>query len=741
MKVFKHAIGVGVAAALALMAGPSRADWALSSNMAVVRAAPTSLAVQAQNPPSFTWAKYRNAPGYIVEVSAGSTVYATYTTSRNFYLPSRRFPNNTYTWRVRPTHVVDWSTPRSFVINASSTVFEVPENDALRATVLSRPHPRSVEQGFLMASNWSPELRAKRGPALTKLTTDVLKQVTTYTIPADSQWPVTSSTPSAARQAYLGTITNVIGQNVRQLESAALLYRLTKESRYFDEALRRGDALAALDPNGMTSYVNHDIVHRQIIISLVKAMDLIDGDLDATRRAKWQAVIKTRVTPMYNDLISNNFRLDELPYDSHGGTALLYLATVSALTLGDFPEASAWFDATVRAYINSVNPWSGNEGGYANGGAYAMYSTDFFIQLWQPLARATGVDLFKKPWTVGFANMIAEFMPPGATGLVFGDQHESYLYTPQLKSFMGRIATPAAAWYVRNTIGDEPPLHLLQAPYPLPVDTVAAPAPPPNAIVLPSTGWVAMHSNLADRGRTSVYFKSSPYGSYNHSHGDQNSLVIDSGGRRMLIEAGYQDYYASPLGISWYRQTKAHNAITFDGGVGQITTDNVNNLLRNGKITAFSATPTVDYAQGDAVPAYGGALTTATRSVWYLRNSDTVVVLDKLASPTARKFEWNLHTRAPIVAESASALKVTNVDRSLCISSLSTDGTTYKPLTGPANPNYAEYHGAWVKGTAATSAEFLVVLDVGCKRPPVSLRRSTSGRTLVVGTTSIVLPQ
>lgn len=741
MKLDKCAIAIGISMVTFLSAAPaSAADWAESPDMAVVRPMPNSMAVQTQNPPSFTWAKYTGAVSYTLEVSKDGVVYATYNTARSFYLPSTRMPVGTYTWRVKPNNATVWSDPRSFVIAASSVIFEVPESDALKATVKARAHPRMLQQGFLMAKDWSVEMKAKRGAALTKLSTDLTAQMTSLALPNDSLWPVTASTPSAARQAYINQISLSIGNNTRQLEGAALMWRLTKESKYLTEALRRGDALAGLSPSGMTSFSNHDVAARQVMSTLVKALDLLDGDVDANRRAAWTGVIKTRVAPMYNDIIANNYRMDAMPYDSHGTTAFLYLSMIAALTVGDFPEADAWFDASVRAYIHQVNPWSGPEGGYANGGAYAMFSTDYFVQLWEPLARATGVDLFKKPWAIGFANMIAEFMPPGAPGMVFGDQHEIGLYTQQLKAFMSRIATPVGAWYAQNTKVEEMPWTLLQAPYPLPADTVTA-APPPNSIVLPSTGWVAMHSNIADPARTSVYFKSSPFGSYNHSHGDQNSLVIDSGGRRMLIEAGYQDYYYSPLGVSWYRETKSHNAITFNTGVGQITTDNLNNLLRNGKITAFSTTSGVDYTEGDATAAYGAAVSSAVRKVWYLRGTDTVVVLDKLTAPTALKFEWNMHTRGPIVVENATSLKVTNVDRSLCIRSLSTDGTAYTPLTGPANPKYAEYHGAWVKPAAVSTAEFLVVLDVNCRRPAISVGRSISGRSLTVGTTTIALPR
>ena len=56
-----------------------------------------------------------------------------------------------------------------------------------------------------------------------------------------------------------------------------------------------------------------------------------------------------------------------------------------------------------------------------------------------------------------------------------------------------------------------------------------------------------MHSSLSDPNRLSIFFKSSPYGSYNHSHADQNSFVIhhrgrlpEHGGRLRFGERGAQ---------------------------------------------------------------------------------------------------------------------------------------------------------------------------------------------------------
>jgi len=740
-----------LALAMSLTTGSCWADWAEVADLYVVRPAPLDRQIQPQNPPAFAWARYPSATkptSYTLEVSKDGLVVARYTSTRNFYLPSKAFESGQYTWRVRPNVKEDWSTPRSFTINATSKVFEVPETTAVRSAILAHPRPRQQRRDFLPLSAWTPAMRTARGAAVTRMATLVSSQMAgqpaALAAPTNDQWPLTSTLSTAARALYITQITRSIGNVTNQLLGAALLYRLTGEAKYLQEAFARGDQLAALDPNGMTSYVNHDVATRSIMLALAKAADFLYPELasNVTRKAAWMGAIRARVAPMYVDLAGANSRLDEQPYDSHGTVALGYLAVIATLTLGDLPEATEWFDFSFRAYVNAVYVWSGPEGGYGNGTGYAMFSTEYAMQLWQPLIEATGVNIFTKPWAEGFSRFLMHFIPPGAPGLVFGDQHELYIYNFALKGFASRIKSANAAWYVKNIVGEEADLTLLQAPYPLPVDTVTeTPVPPPNAALYPSIGWVAMHSSMADRARTSVYFKSSPYGSYNHSHGDQNSIVIDSGGRRLLIESGYEDYYYSPLVLSWYRQTKAHNAITYNSGVGQVIDENVNNIARNGKITAFSTTPTLDYAAGDATPAYGAALTSAVRKVWYLRGQDAVVVVDKLAAPTGLTFEWNLHTVAPIVVEASDSVKTTNVDRTLCVRYLGADKTAYQPRSGPPPaPGKTESHGAFVKPAAANSAEFIVLLDVGCKRPNVTLTPTAVGKTLVVGTQSIVIP-
>lgn len=582
---------------------------------------------------------------------------------------------------------------------------------------------------------------AERGEAVKRLIDDVVGH-TPMASALDSSWPLPTVSPvTAALSAQQASIRSRVSLVSHQAEAAALLYRLTGTQAYLTESLRRADELAALDPNGPTSYAAQDQASRQIALSLARTLDLLWQNMDATRKAKWLSVINTRTAVFYAAIAQERGgKLDQFPFDSHGNTAQGVVAEIAVLTVGEIPAAEEWFDFAVRSYVHSVSVWSGSEGGYANGSAYGQVSIDSYMQTWGTLREAIGINLFDKPWARGFLNFFMHFVPPGAPTHVFGDGHEDIPNPNLLRAYASRFKTPQARWYFNAlSTGKEDALTLLANSSPLPVNQLTTATPPANAAVYPSIGWVAMHSNLADMKRTSLYFKSSPFGSYNHSHGDQNSFVLHSGGKPLLIEAGYYDWYGSPLWNDWYRATKSHNGITFNNGIGQPVSGNTENLRRKGKITAFSTTASVDYTEGDATAAYDGQLTKAVRKMWYLRSQDAVVVMDTLASATARSFEWNFHTPVVITRGANNSVKIVNGDRSVCIKPI-VDGLTYQERTGAARPNVYEAHGAYIRASA-TTAEFLMLLDVGCKLPTTKLTTTNTGRTLQVGSQMITLPK
>jgi len=730
-------------ASLCALSLNARADWAQSTDPLIVQPGPTNNAVQAQNPPGFTWARHAAGPAaYEIEITPVGGAPSKAIVERNWYLPSKALPLGNYTWRVRPNGSSDWSTPRSFQITARSTLFEVPENATLRKSIAAKARPRALPPSFTLYSGWSAAKKAELDPYVSRMTNEIKLQITALPALSDARWPIAITTPLTAAMASQQTdIRQRINEASRQLEAAAIMWRMKRDPLFLNEALRKGDQLASLNPAGPTSYANQDQATRQISVSLIKAVDSLAGDLDATRKARWLQTVRVRTEEIYGNLAGDNGRLDQYPFDSHGNTSLVFLALISSLSLGDIPEAQKWFDFSFRAYANAPSPWAGPEGGFANGTAYAEYAAGYLVQLWDPITQATGVNFYAKPWALGFLDFATQFTPPGAKIHAFGDGSETKPDTRVFHAFGSRMVSPRAAWYVDKLGGTEDTLSLLQAPYPMPVADTKTQAPPSSSAYYPSIGWVSMHSDIGSTARSSLYFKSSPYGSFNHSHGDQNGLLLSVAGQPLLVKAGWYDWYGSPYWTDWYHQSRSQNAITFDGGKGQLVNGYREQLQRNGKITAFSAQPGYDYAEGDATAAYGGQLTMAKRQVWHLRNAaNAILVRDRLSASVPHTYEFNLHAPVAMVLESTSAVKIAANGQSVCVRSLNGDASFAK-WAGPApKSGVTEDHGAfYLPNDGKAAAEFLVLLDVGCKRPVVKVAASGSVRTVTVAGQTVTL--
>jgi hypothetical protein len=721
----------------------ARADWAQSADPLVVQPNPANSQVQAQNPPGFTWARYPNGTAsYEIEITQAGGAATKAVVDRNWYLPSKALALGNYTWRVRPAGSSDWTAPRAFSITSKSTVFEVPDNATLRARITAKARPRSLPPSFTPFSSWSTAKHAEMDPYISRMTNEIKLQIGALPNLSDARWPIVITSPLTAAMASQQTdIRQRINEASRELEAAAVMWRYKRDPIFLNEAFKRGDQMASLNPTGPTSYVNQDQATRQISLSLIKAVDILAGDLDASRKAKWLDAVRIRTNEIYNNLAGDNGRLDQYPFDSHGNTSLVFLVLISSLALGDIPDAQKWFDFSFRAYANAPSPWSGPEGGYANGTAYAEYAAGYLVALWDPLTQATGVDFYAKPWSLGFLDFATQFTPPGSKIHAFGDGSETKPDTRVFHAFAARMVSPRAAWYVNNLGGTEDTLSLLQAPYPLPVASTKTSSAPSNSAYFPSTGWVAMHSDIASTGRTSYYFKSSPFGSFNHSHGDQNSLLLSVAGQPLLVKAGWYDWYGSPYWTDWYHQTRSQNAVTFDGGKGQLVNGYREQLQRNGKVTGFAAQPSYDYAEGDATPAYGGQLTMAKRQIWHLRNAgNAMLVRDKLSATVRHTYEWNVHTPAIMTVESPTSVKIALNGQSVCLRSLNPDASFAKWIGPGAKTNVVEDHGAfYLANDGKSTAEFLILLDVGCKRPTVTTATSGSVRTVTVGGQSVTL--
>lgn len=734
LRIAAAAVGIGLlgmpyssaqAGACAAEASP---DWMssvpLSRSSAPVR--PADCAHVEQTPPDFSWPDHGPGSRYEFRLIHPDDAAKRRTTERNWIAWDEALPPGEYRWQVRllpdKGEGVD-SRIRRFVVEPGAIPFVVPEWTLLFARANAMPRPRALPRdrdGFLAT------LASERRAGLTHLLGGVNDDRRAHPQPE----------PAARSQ---GQYWAEVHEECWRTLDAAFAWVATQREEYLADALRRADNLADWDPRGPTSYANADEAAREIAWTLALVYDWLHPQLSENQRSRLLATLRVRVSDMYDDIIGQRARLAIHPYDSHGSRTLTCLAAMSVLLAGDVPEARGWLRDALPMALHWTSPWGGEDGGFGNGTAYAQWDTGGSLIAWNIVRWVTGVDLAQKAWVRNYARYIAYFLPPGTPAGVFGDGAEQPLtenWARFGKAYTSFAPSPLGRWYAAQLSGEDPArLELLLAP---PPDRAPAAYPKgtPDAALFPSIGWVAMHSDLADPARASVYFKSSPYASYNHSHADQNSFVVNARGERLAIDSGYYDAYRSPHWFQWYKQTRAHNAITFDGGQGQVVFEEGGQIGR-GSITRFEHQSGYDLATGNATQAYGGALTRAERSLVYLRPG-LVLVYDVLASAEPRQWEWNIHALHRMEPMGDRGIRIRNGDASLCVEMLAGPATRFTQSERfSAAPHGRDlprqWHGAFVSEQRSKTAELVALLRIDCASRSVSVSRAPCGWTAEAG--------
>lgn len=733
-------------------------DWAEPVAPEHTPLAPANGITVKQNPPDFDWRRISPSAEYLLVVQQEGGKRYEWRTRRNWYLPSVSLSPGRYSWQVRPIGSPDGSSGsdwRQFTIPNDAVSFIVPDNEDLLRELRDKPRPRSLMVGADEGA-WRSRVLSQRRNAVDVLRNQVKKNMVRSPLAPAPKLVDRKAGTGAGWADSLFAIEKHVREEARQLRAAALLWRLTRDPALLAEALKTGDMLAALDPGGSTGHKSQDQASRDIVSALASAFDWLGDAVPAESQKQWLKAIAARGQAIYNDLLGGQRRFDVSRYDSHGSGNLAYLADLSALMIGDLPEAENWFREAFRFYIHTFSPWGGEEGGYGNSSAYAIWALGLsMIPRWDSIRAATGVNIYKKPSAQGRLKYFVYFEPPGSPIQLFGDGAEIPPDFSLIKGFASRYDSPLAAWYALNINKKEDLIWFLAAPIPLPVEGVKPEPPETNAIAFHDIGWAAMHSAIVDPLRTSIYFRSSPYAAFSHSHADNNSFVLVSGGEPLLIDSGFYDWWGSPHWKEWYRRTKAHNAITFDGGKGQAEKTDPQRMTAKGQLTEFHSNGKVDFVEGDAAAAYEGELLQARRRLWYLRDENVLIIHDSLRSAIPRQFEWNIHALNPFEVKEAGSIEVKQNAARACIDMLRPNAIEFAqnnkfdvpPKKPPSRTDQGghktneQWHGRFRTKDRKTTVEFLAVVDVGCRNTPIEIGNFESSRRIKVGDESIHVAQ
>ncbi len=464
-------------------------------------------------------------------------------------------------------------------------------------------------------------------------------------------------------------------------EAATLIWKVTGKERYLRKAKefllgvcswhfapdwRKGSVVGATDV-----YYN-DEAHFRLWRKLPFIYDQLRDQLSSEERAIVLAHFKERGTRSerwikagkVEKIGRNSLDIDA---ESHPVRFMAMTGLAGLALYDDLPEAREWWRFAYVFYRDQFSPWGGDDGGWAEGNAYwrgtfehAAFQ-DALLAIGDPLAYSTAF------WTNSPYFALYNVQPYLHT--IFGDTSNAghFNLDPSVADYMEHVSRVLRNGYFRtyaDMCTDKRPrpvekgLGTLDRIYPtacefLVRNFIASGKPLPQArpwSELPparyfkDVGWVAMHSALGKPDEDiQITFKSSSYGSFSHSHADQNAFILNAFGEGLAINSAYREFHRSPFHQKWTWQTKSKNAVLIDG-LGQKAQDK----RATGKITRFETGPRYVWTTGDATEAYRRGqsdpdkVLRVTRDLVFV-DQRYVILRDRVVLNTPGKLSWLLH--------------------------------------------------------------------------------------------------
>ncbi|MFM9888684.1 MAG: heparinase II/III family protein [Burkholderiales bacterium] len=692
-------------------------DWMSQAGFLEMPVWPTAGAAPLQNPPAFSWPAITGAARYELRLLDDQGRIMQREARRNWLAWGESLAAGEYSWQVRSVlanaALGPWSDPRPFQIGASAITFLPPDPADMLRSARARAHPRGFAQGADRAALIeATQVERARGWRLLRAS---VRDASKQPLEADP----TTQTGKAAINIQQ-TVQAILYPQVRALQAACAAWLLSGDQADLDEARRRALHLARWNPRGATGIESQPIAARAIAWSLALAFDWLHEMLTPTERAIIAHAAELRLQDLFESVMGTERRLERWPYDSIGWVTLVHVAAASSLLIGHVDRAEQWFNDTAPLVAHRPTPWGTEDGGFANGVTYAMWDIGESLLPFDVLRWATGLDMYTHPWMRNYPNFFHAFLSPGAPFAAFGDGGEvrrSTEWARHAKAVAIRMPTPAGDLAFDRWIGeDASELALLLGPLRR-VAKTSSERPLPLAAVFPSIGWAAMRC-CSDSIGASVYFKSSAYGSYGHSHADQNAFLIHDNDRGIAVNSGSYDWYGSQHWQQWTRRTIAHNAVTFDGGRGQ----GIGTREASGMLLGFDHSNFRDIVIGDATRAYGGALKRAVRALIFVR-PNLVIVFDVLESDVPRMWEWNLHSPDVISGRDDGRFELRGEGRPRCGQMSASDkfsvtASNHFPVAPQNSPAVSPWRLQVASKTPSSSATFVAIIALDCERLP-----------------------
>ncbi len=370
----------------------------------------------------------------------------------------------------------------------------------------------------------------------------------------------------------------------------------------------------------------------------------------ADRKTIAGAMVRLGLAPTLEDWILPGARIHSLDSMGHNwwGVCVTGAGLCALALLGDDARAQEWIDAVDAGFVQWFN-YAGNvlqnrmptferSGPSYEGVNYTNYGVNEYLHYrlaWTntfPGRQAAQLEPLN-----GVASFFLQTMYPAAAGFYSVNFDDAPLHLDATETILLLVAcglgTPDGARYLKlvQTHPQGPLLDLLRQ-HTLPT----ADGDAPLTTIYPHMGWATMRTSW-ENDATLLAVKSGY--TWNHAHADAGTFMIFHKGVPLAIDSGTCSY-ARPEYTSYYRQSRAHNVILFNGE-GQPAEDIDYGCKFPGRTHALVDGLGLKYVYADA---------TGPMARWFTRNyrnwlwsGDTILVMDDVWARADGRLDWLLH--------------------------------------------------------------------------------------------------
>lgn len=664
------------------------------------------------NPPSLNWVHEAKAKTYVVQwsrrddfgdaVTVKDVLWPTYTHFETLK-PGKYVWR--YKYRTEKNQESNWSQPRRFTVPTDAVEFPMPSK-AQRAERIPKTHPRL----FLRPEDL-PRIRKSAKGEHAKAFNQLIKQadalIKAGPTPEPEHMGSARDKENVEMIKYWWPNRTQTEKACKEAEVLAFVGLITGDAKYKQAARRWILHLAAYDPDGPTNFALNCEAAKPMLYRLPRAYDWA---YDALSEADRQVVRKAMARRVYDAWISGEVGRGvghlNRPYSSHGNRTWHKIGEASIAFFDEIPGADIWLDYALNKFYGAYPVWSDHDGGWHEGISYWAGYMSKVVWWLQAANSALEIDGLKKPFFAQVGDFPLYVAPPGSPNDGFGDLSNG---TPGATwgSFLGYFIRASAGrpegghggywewwaerWKMRDETGVLGFLYDTNLP---PKPAAKPPTDLPPSKIFHGIGVASLHTSLLDSRRDVHFlFKSSPFGSQSHGHNPQNSFQLNAYGEALLTTCVYRDLHGSKFHRLWAQTTVAHNAVLVDGE-GQ--------LMRSpqplGKIVDEQLTPSLDYIEGDAAPAYAGRVKRAKRRVAFVKDAATpfLVVLDDLEAAKPATFQFMLHGLSEFkVDESNASLSLQRDKAGVQVRYLSSEPLSFRQWDGYEPKPTREFPNQW----------------------------------------------